>query len=520
MGVPDARACLARKVLSVGLSIDKETFSQVDYGLFAERLQQSLVVLRDLLDRPGFGDGPKTLGAEMELSIVDQEGCAYPINRSVLAGNLDPSFQLELDRFNLELQYFPGSLGRNSLQSNVGGHSDTDSTRLYGGSVATPDVGSPGKILAASAGGRRLAGPVSGKIGPGLSRWRMDGAQLSQATAGEWADPKARDVGTTVEEFLTRLGGPTWIVLSGRDPLRTRAVTTLLHGNEPSGVRAIFQWLRSGTRPRVNLACFIGAVEAALAQPGFAYRHLPECRDLNRCFRMPFEGREGRMAAGVLDRLRAINPEALMDFHNTSGRSPAYGVTTRLGEPQKALTALFSHHLIVTDLRLGTLMEATEEDFPTITAECGGGGDARSDQTAMTALRSYAMAETLWDAPHRYAHVKTFHHPIRVSLEAGKQVAYGASSMPDADLTLRKDADQFNFGVLNQGETLGWVRDASLSVVAARDAKGRDRTREMFAVVDGRLVVQPSRILMMTTNPQIAVSDCLFYCLPVSSSEL
>ena len=349
----------------------------------------------------------------------------------------------------------------------------------------------------------------------------MDGAQLSQATAGEWVDPKTRDVGTTVEEFLTRLGGPTWIVLSGRDPSRTRAVTTLLHGNEPSGVRAIFQWLRSGTRPRVNLACFIGDVEAALAQPGFAYRHLPECRDLNRCFRMPFEGREGRMAAGVLDRLRAINPEALMDFHNTSGRSPAYGVTTRLGEPQKALTALVSDHLIVTDLRLGTLMEAMEDDCPTITAECGGAGDARSDQTALTALRSYAMAETLWDAPHRYAHVKTLHHPIRVSLEAGKQVTYGASSVPGVDLTLRKDADQFNFGVLHQGETLGWVRDASLSVVAARDAKGRDRTREMFAVVEGRLVVaQSSRIMMMTTNPQIAVSDCLFYCLPVSSSEL
>ena len=93
-------------------------------------------------------------------------------------------------------------------------------------------------------------------------------------------------------------------------------------------------------------------------------------------------------------------------------------------------------------------------------------------------------------------------------------------SCPALDLTLRMDADQFNFGVLNQGETLGWVRDSSLSVVAARDAKGRDRTREMFAVVEGRLVVaQPSRIMMMTTNPQIAVSDCLFYCLPVSSSE-
>ncbi|MCY4612138.1 MAG: succinylglutamate desuccinylase/aspartoacylase family protein [Nitrospira sp.] len=344
---------------------------------------------------------------------------------------------------------------------------------------------------------------------------------MSQATAGEWADPKAQDVGATVEEFLSRLGGPTWILLSGEDPSRTRAVTTLLHGNEPSGVRAIFQWLRSGTRPHVNLACFIGVVDAALAEPGFAYRHLPDCRDLNRCFRMPFEGREGRMAAGVLDRLRAMNPEALIDFHNTSGRSPAYGVSTRSGEPQKALTALVSDHLIVTDLRLGTLMEATEDDFPTVTAECGGAGDARSEQTAMTALRTYAMIESLWDAPHRYARVKTLHHPIRVSLEAGKRVAYGSASVPEADLTLRQDADEFNFGVLNQGETLGWVRDASPGVVVARDAKGCDRTRDMFAVVDGRLVVtQASRIMMMTTNPHIAASDCLFYCLPVSSSEL
>ncbi len=346
----------------------------------------------------------------------------------------------------------------------------------------------------------------------------MDG--LNPTTTGEWSDPKAQDAGATVEEFLTRLGGPTWIFLSGQDPSRTRAVTTLLHGNEPSGVRAIFQWLRSGTRPRVNLACFIGAVDAALAEPVFAHRHLPDCRDLNRCFRMPFEGREGQMAAAVLDRLRAINPEALVDFHNTSGRSPAYGVTTRLGEQQKALTALVSDHLIVTDLRLGTLMEATEDDFPTVTAECGGAGDARSDETAMAALRSYAMAETLWNDPRRYAHVKTFHHPIRVSLEAGKQVAYGNATVPGVDLTLREDADQFNFGVLNQGETLGWVRDSTLGVVVARDAKGRDRTREMFSVVDNRLVVaQASRIMMMTTNPHIAASDCLFYCLPVAFSE-
>ena len=350
----------------------------------------------------------------------------------------------------------------------------------------------------------------------------MDGAELSESTTGlrEWSDPKPQEIGATVEEFLTRLGGPTWIHLSGRDTSRTRAMSTLLHGNEPSGVRALFQWIRSGTLPTVNLVCFIGAVDAALSPPGFAYRQLPDCRDLNRCFRVPFVGREGQLAAEVLDRLRKVNPEALIDCHNTSGRGPAYGVTTRRHDPQKALTALFSDHLIVTDLRLGTLMEATEEDFPTITAECGGAGDARADLTALTALTRYATADSLWNASHRHDSVKIFHHPIRVELGDGKQVAYGPAPVPDADLTLRADADQFNFGILPQGETLGWVRDSDLNDIAARDAKGRNRTTEMFSVVDGRLVVKDaSRILMMTTNPHIAKSDCLFYMLPVESSD-
>ena len=120
--------------------------------------------------------------------------------------------------------------------------------------------------------------------------------------------------------------------------LRTRAVTTLLHGNEPSGVRAIFQWLRSGTRPRVNLMPVLsGPSRLRWLNRDLRIGIYRNAVILNRCFRMPFEGREGRTAAGVLDRLRAINPEALMDFHNTSGRSPAYGVTTTIGGTAKSL---------------------------------------------------------------------------------------------------------------------------------------------------------------------------------------
>ncbi|MBQ0785555.1 MAG: hypothetical protein KBT66_15110, partial [Amphritea sp.] len=61
-------------------------------------------------------------------------------------------------------------------------------------------------------------------------------------------NPKPETLPENVGAFLRQLGGPTLIVVDGRDNSRCRAIATLLHGNEPSGVRAILGWLRSGER--------------------------------------------------------------------------------------------------------------------------------------------------------------------------------------------------------------------------------------------------------------------------------
>jgi len=55
----------------MGTDIDKEEFDERDYARFAERLEECLIVLGRLLDRPGFGAGPATVGAELELFLVD-----------------------------------------------------------------------------------------------------------------------------------------------------------------------------------------------------------------------------------------------------------------------------------------------------------------------------------------------------------------------------------------------------------------------------------------------------------------
>lgn len=91
----------------MGRDIDRDHFDAADHRRFAERLERGLEALALLLARPGFGTGPPSLGAELEVSLVDARGRPLPINRAVLARALDPQVTLEVDRFNLEINTPP-----------------------------------------------------------------------------------------------------------------------------------------------------------------------------------------------------------------------------------------------------------------------------------------------------------------------------------------------------------------------------------------------------------------------------
>ena len=76
----------------MGLAIDREQFDPVDYRRFGQRLDECLAALGRLLQRPGFGTGPATVGAELELFLVDGQGRALPRNQEVRAETADPGW--------------------------------------------------------------------------------------------------------------------------------------------------------------------------------------------------------------------------------------------------------------------------------------------------------------------------------------------------------------------------------------------------------------------------------------------
>ncbi|AZT84901.1 hypothetical protein EHN06_15825 [Marinobacter sp. NP-4(2019)] len=91
----------------MGLSIKQSEFTTEEFDRFAAKVRTDLTALTRLLDRPGFGEGESSIGAEVEFYIVNPELRVQPINTEIAASVQDPQLAVELNRFNLEYNLSP-----------------------------------------------------------------------------------------------------------------------------------------------------------------------------------------------------------------------------------------------------------------------------------------------------------------------------------------------------------------------------------------------------------------------------
>lgn len=325
-------------------------------------------------------------------------------------------------------------------------------------------------------------------------------------------NPDPDDFGMSVESFLYYLQKATAIRLTGKDSSKTRAVCTLLHGNEPSGTQAVFDYLKSKKIPRYDTLFIIASVQAASIVPFFSQRMQVGKRDLNRCFRPPYDDQQGQIAQAILDLLKQVKPECLIDIHNTSGSGPSFGVAIEEDANHIAITSLFTNDLIVTDLRLGALMELSEKNMITVTIECGGAQDKSSQIIAHEGLHRYLSAERVMaDIDGQYP-INVFHNPIRLETKNMGEVAYAKTPCDAAVITLPEQAYKFNYGMLTKDEFIGYLHQDGFAQLTAIDHLGNERLDEFFEQREGKLFARhPIKVFMMTTNPFIAKTDCLFY---------
>ncbi|WP_230970657.1 M14 family metallopeptidase [Nitrogeniibacter aestuarii] len=336
-------------------------------------------------------------------------------------------------------------------------------------------------------------------------------------------EPRPEALGEDHASFLAQLDHPLCITLGGHDTTRTRVLVTLLHGNEPSGFIALHRWLRASKRPATNVVCLIASIEAARREPGFTHRALPGARDLNRCFRPPFDtDAPGRLAGQMLTLIEQLRPEAVIDVHNTSGSGPSFAVSINADARHLALVSLFTRRLVLTDLRLGSLMEISEHLVPTVTIECGGRLDANAHTVAWAGIDHYFTRDTLWDALPADDAIEIMYNPVRLELTETCELAYARAPVSDVPLTLRPDIEHHNFGLTPAGTHLGWVHGAGLrDLFVARNTAHTCVLEDLVSLSSGELrTKRPLKLFMITTNPVIAKSDCLFYAVQDDGLEV
>lgn len=320
----------------------------------------------------------------------------------------------------------------------------------------------------------------------------------------------AKHIEADADAFLDALPGPTCILRPGRDPARRRAVAGMLHGNEPSGFRAIHRALKDPRPPAVTTVFFLGAVDAARTAPRYSRRMLPGRHDLNRCFNGSTDDLDHHLASRALAWLTQSPLEAAIDLHNNSGANPAYAVSLSDSAAHLALASYFSALFVHADWSLGTLMEALDSHCPTVTIECGKALTARADSVAWQGLQAFLYTDTLRARPPSLEVLRILSNPVRVTLRAGFSLAFAAAPV-SADFVMDADIDRHNFERLPARTRLGWVRTHHLPL-EARTTDGTDIASELFDL-DGNLLVtkRPLTPMMMTTVAAIAQSDCLFY---------
>lgn len=319
-------------------------------------------------------------------------------------------------------------------------------------------------------------------------------------------------LGLTAREVLQALERPTLIRLPGTGQQAPRALATLLHGDEPTGLQAMLRILQRRRVYPFDLYVIVGNVRAALEPPGFAHRFLDDQEDFNRVWgRQEPTNALRRAADGMLDELRAAGLEALVDVHNNTGDNPFYAIVTRRRPEVFNLATLFTTTLLEWDLGAHTLMEAMHDDCAAIAVECGLPGRPESLAFGIDALRRF-LGEPALATDHLVRDFELLGSLRKVAVRPEVRFRFGGDLDNDTDLVLAADADVHNFVEVPAGHVLGQVHPDAALPIRAVDATGQDVTGDHFTIDGGLLVTTvPATPVMMTRTVAAARKDCLFY---------
>jgi len=313
------------------------------------------------------------------------------------------------------------------------------------------------------------------------------------------------------QELAAALGGPTLVHLRGQrdDAL---VVSSLLHGNEPAGWRAmtglLHELLRSGRPVGRDVLWFIGNVDAAAK----GARRLHHQLDFNRIWSGLGDTEVEHIAQDVLARFAAQPTFATVDIHNTTGRNPPYACVTSMTGGHLELARKFSDICVFADQQMGRFTEACSKLGSSITIECGTPDHLEGSLRAQSLLTQLLDADAAARLDDHGADMVLYESFATVTID--DDVSVGFDKAVDTDVRFTPDLDASNFARIAAGTPLGRINSHGWNGLRVRSAGQEVQRDDVFVVDDGVLKAKVDLVpQMLTPDPVIIHQDCLCYLL-------
>lgn len=306
------------------------------------------------------------------------------------------------------------------------------------------------------------------------------------------------------ENLIDILPAPTLFHLEGCNP-QPLFISTLLHGNETTGLYAVQRLLKKYKNKQLPraISLFIGNVAAAKKNQ----RRLDAQDDYNRIWPGSHhcDSAEKEMMQAVTCIMENKKPFASIDIHNNTGKNPHYGCVNNLNSHGLMLASAFSDIAVYFTDPKGVQSAAFSEFCPSVVLECGQAGDKSGEDHVLNYLEQILKLDNL--VTHNSANLKLYHTIARVIVPAAVSIADNTS-----DLVLNTDLENKNFQQIQPGTVFATTNTTHKKLITVNSESHEDITNEYMNINDNNITFKEAITLAMFTTSERAIrQDCVCY---------
>jgi succinylglutamate desuccinylase len=306
------------------------------------------------------------------------------------------------------------------------------------------------------------------------------------------------------EDLCDVLPAPTLLHLEGDNP-QPLFISTLLHGNETTGLYAVQRLLKKyqgKPLPRA-ISLFIGNIAAAKENQ----RRLDNQDDYNRIWPGSHhsDSSEKDMMQTVTRIMEKKKPFASIDIHNNTGKNPHYGCINNLNSHGLALASEFSDIAVYFTDPKGVQSSAFSDFCPAVVLECGQAGDRSGEDHALQYLEKILQLDNL--SAQNSDNLKLYHTIARVTVPHTITIGEDAS-----DLCFNVELEDQNFQQIQPGTLFATTHSDKEKFIVVNSESHEDITDEYMDSSDNKILFKKAITLAMFTRSERAIrQDCICY---------